>query len=124
MSRLVKIIFIILGSISLILGIIGIFLPGLPTTPFLLLTAALYIRSSTYLYQRLINHRLLGKYIKNYAEKRGISLRVKRYSIALMWFMITISVLFLIKSIPIKVVVIGIGIIGTIVMGFVVRTVR
>lgn len=124
MSRLVKIIFIILGSISLILGIIGIFVPGLPTTPFLLLTAASYIRSSAYLYQKLITNKFLGKYIQNYSEKRGISLRVKWYSIVLMWFMITISVVFLIKSIPIKVVVIGIGIIGTIVMGFVIKTVK
>ncbi|MDR2840025.1 MAG: YbaN family protein, partial [Paludibacter sp.] len=57
-----KLLFIILGLISLALGIIGIFLPLLPTTPFLLLSAALFARGSQRLYNWLINHRVLGSY--------------------------------------------------------------
>ena len=124
MSYFYKVLLIILGTIFLGLGILGIFIPGLPTTPFLLLTAALYLRSSQRLYQKLITNKILGRYIQNYTEKRGITNRVKIYSIGIMWFMIGISVVFLIKVVTIKMVIIGIGLIGTIVMGFVVKTVR
>ena len=69
MSYFYKVLLIILGTIFLGLGILGIFIPGLPTTPFLLLTAALYLRSSQRLYQKLISNKILGKYIQNYTEK-------------------------------------------------------
>lgn len=124
MGRFIKIVFIFLGSISLCLGVIGIFIPGLPTTPFLLLTAALYIRSSDFLYNKLISNRILGKYIRNYSEKKGISLRVKIYSISIMWLMITLSTRFLIDLYWVDILVIFIGFIGTIVMGFVLKTVH
>ena len=80
-----KTVCIILGTVSLALGIIGIFLPLLPTTPFLLLTAALYFRGSPRLYQWLLNHKCLGPYIRNFRENRAIPLRAKVVSIALMW---------------------------------------
>lgn len=124
MGRFIKIVFIFLGSISLCLGVIGIFIPGLPTTPFLLLTAAFYIRSSDFLYNKLISNRILGKYIRNYSEKKGISLRVKIYSISIMWLMITLSTRFLIDLYWVDILVIFIGFIGTIVMGFVLKTVH
>ena len=59
------------------LGIAGIFLPLLPTTPFLLLAAACYVRSSPRLYRWLMNHRWTGEYIRDYREKRGLPLRTK-----------------------------------------------
>ncbi|WP_373830933.1 YbaN family protein, partial [Bacteroides heparinolyticus] len=77
--------YIILGTISLVLGFIGIFLPLLPTTPFLLLTAALYFRGSPRLYQWLLNHKYLGTYIRNFRENKAIPLRAKIYSLLLMW---------------------------------------
>lgn len=80
-----KLIFGILGSITLVLGILGIFLPVLPTTPFLLLTAFFYVRSSERLYNWLMNHRHLGPYIKSFREERAIPLRVKIVSITLLW---------------------------------------
>lgn len=124
MSRVLKILFIIFGTISLCLGVIGIFVPGLPTTPFLLLTAGLYIRSSEYLYNKLISNKILGKYLRNYSENKGISLRVKIYSISIMWLMITFSTLFLIDYFWVDILVVLVGFIGTIVMGFVVKTIR
>ncbi len=124
MKLIVKLLLVLLGSISLFFGIVGIFLPGLPTTPFVLLSAALYLRSSDYLFRKLVTNKYLGKYIKNFHEKRGITLRVKWYSILLMWFMISISVVFFIKIITIKLLILGIGFIGTIVMGFVIKTVK
>lgn len=80
-----KFLLILLGSVSLALGIVGIFVPLLPTTPFLLLTAALWVRSSPQLYVWLVRNRYLGEYIRNYRENRAIPLRAKAVSLTLMW---------------------------------------
>ena len=66
MDKLKKTITIILGFISIFLGVIGILLPILPTTPFILLSGYLFSKSSTKFHNWLINHKYLGKYIKNY----------------------------------------------------------
>ncbi|PKP21255.1 MAG: DUF454 domain-containing protein [Bacteroidetes bacterium HGW-Bacteroidetes-20] len=115
---------IFLGTISLGFGILGIFIPGLPTTPFLLLTASLYLRSSQKLYQKLIANKYLGKYIIRFNEEKGITKIGKIYSISIMWLMITLSVLFLIQLLIVKIIVISVGIIGTIVMGFLLKTIK
>ena len=65
------------GTVSVLLGILGIILPLLPTTPFLLLAAASYAKSSEKFYNWLINNRFFGNYIRNYREGKGIPLRVK-----------------------------------------------
>ncbi|MBR5844807.1 MAG: YbaN family protein [Rikenellaceae bacterium] len=80
-----KIVFIIIGSIAFALGIIGIFLPLLPTTPLLLLAAALYFRSSPRLYEWLLNHPYFGRYIRNFRESRAIPLHAKIVSVSLLW---------------------------------------
>jgi uncharacterized membrane protein YbaN (DUF454 family) len=87
----VKTVYIILGSVSLGLGIAGAFLPVLPTTPFLLLTAALYLKGSPRLYEWLINHKYLGPYIRNYRDNRAIPLRAKIVSVVLLWATILLS---------------------------------
>ena len=74
-----------LGIICVGLGTAGIFVPMLPTTPFLLLAAALFARSSRRLYRRLLSHRVLGVYIRSFLEERAIPLRVKVVSLTLMW---------------------------------------
>ena len=84
-----KYLLIILGSICLALGVIGIFLPLLPTTPFLLLSAALYVRSSDKLYQWLIHQKYLGNYIRNFREHKAIPLRAKIISITMVWITLT-----------------------------------
>lgn len=80
-----KIMLIVLGSIALVLGIIGIFLPLLPTTPFLLLAAALYFRSSPRLYDWLLSQKRLGPYIRNFREHKAIPLRAKTISVSMVW---------------------------------------
>ena len=75
----------ILGCAAFVLGVVGIFVPLLPTTPFLLLAAALWVRSSPRLYEWLLAHRCFGGYIRNFRENRAIPLRAKVVSIALMW---------------------------------------
>ena len=84
-----KYLLIILGSICMSLGVIGIFLPLLPTTPFLLLSAALYVRSSDKLYQWLIHQKYLGEYIRNFREHKAIPLRAKIISITMVWITLT-----------------------------------
>lgn len=121
---MLKIFLIILGTICISLGILGIFIPGLPTTPFLLLAASLYVRSSDKLYNKLINHKILGKYIYNYRKNKGITKKTKIYSIILMWVMISCSVIFFIKIFYVKIIVLTVGLIGTIIMGFVIKTVN
>ncbi|MEG1759104.1 MAG: YbaN family protein [Alistipes sp.] len=77
--------YILLGSLSLTLGIIGIFVPLLPTTPFLLLAATLFFNSSPRLYVWLTHHKYFGEYIRNYRENHAIPLRAKIVSLTLMW---------------------------------------
>ena len=72
-----KYIYLFIGFLSLILGVIGIFLPVLPTTPFLLLSAALFFRSSPRAYDWLLTHKYLGPYIRSFREDRMIPLRAK-----------------------------------------------
>lgn len=80
-----KILLVVLGCISCVLGIVGIFVPLLPTTPFLLLSAALWVRSSPRLYGWLLAHPCFGEYVRNFRENRAIPLRAKIISLTLMW---------------------------------------
>ena len=80
------------GCVSTALGIIGIFLPLLPTTPFLLLAAACFVRSSERLYGWLIHHRWLGAYIRNYRDHRAITRTAKVVTLGLLWLTIGYSV--------------------------------
>ena len=98
-----KTICIILGTISLGLGILGIFLPLLPTTPFLLLTAALYFKGSPRLYQWLLNHKYFGTYIRNFRENKAIPLRAKIISLLLMWGTMLYCIFFLIPLVWVKI---------------------
>lgn len=82
------------GSVSTFLGIAGIFLPLLPTTPFLLLASWCFVRSSDKLHNKLMNNKYLGPFIKNYKEKRGITLRNKVFSLAFLYITLTISFIF------------------------------
>jgi hypothetical protein len=80
------------GSVSLALAVLGIFLPLLPTTPFLLLASACYVRSSERLHGWLMGNRLLGGYIRNFQERRGIPLRAKLMTVGLLWLPLLYSV--------------------------------
>lgn len=119
----VKYLWIFLGTLSLAIGAIAIVVPGLPTTAFLLLSAWLYLKSSPRLYSKLISNKYLGPYILEFQEKKGMTRRTKIHAIGTMWVMIAVSCIFFIKSLTVIVFVLGLGIIGTVVMGWIVRTV-
>jgi uncharacterized membrane protein YbaN (DUF454 family) len=119
-----RFILVLLGTIFLGVGVVGIVVPGLPTTPFLLLAAGLYMRSSDRLYNWLLSTSICGKRIRRWQEKRGMTIREKVLTILMMWSMIAVSVIFLLSSSEGRLIVISLGIIGTVVMGFVIRTIR
>jgi uncharacterized membrane protein YbaN (DUF454 family) len=119
---LLKMLFIVLGTLTLGVGVIGIFVPGLPTTPFLLLTAGLYLRSSDRLYSKILANRYIGSYIYEFQKSKSITIRSKVYSIALMWAMIFISAYYFIPNIVWQIVLLILGVIGTVVMGLIIKT--
>ncbi len=84
-SSLRKLLLMSAGILAVGLGVVGIFLPLLPTTPFLLLAAACFIRSSDALYEWLTNHRWFGTYIRNYREHRATTRMTKIVTLALLW---------------------------------------
>jgi len=97
-NSLTKLILIILGFLSLGLGILGLFVPILPTTPFLLLSAYLFSKSSRKMYIWINSNRVFGKYIKRYIEGLGIPLKTKILSISTLWITISISVYFFVHN--------------------------
>ena len=109
-NRLSRWILIGSGTFFLGLGIIGIFLPLLPTTPFILLAASCYARSSKRLYNWLLNNRWFGNYIKNYREGKGVPFKVKILSISFLWIAIGYSVIFVVKILSVKIILILIAV--------------
>ena len=85
--------YIFSGFLSLFLGITGIFIPVLPTTPFLLLSSFCFLRSSKRLYEALLSHRILGQYIYNYITYKAIPKRTKYTMMAFLWLTLTASIL-------------------------------
>lgn len=85
MKTIFKHICLVLGSVALGFGVLGIFVPMLPTTPFLLLAAICYVRSSEDAYRWLLEHKHLGRYVRDYASGDGIPLATKRVAILTMW---------------------------------------
>ena len=101
---------IIVGTFFVGLGIVGIFLPLLPTTPFFLLAAACYARSSKRFYNWLLKNRWFGNYIKNYREGKGVSLEVKILSISFLWIAIGYSAIFVLRILLGRIILILIAI--------------
>lgn len=97
------------GSVSFILGLAGVFLPVIPTTPFLLLSAACYMRSSDRAYSRLISHRRFGPLIRDYSEKGTIPARTKVIAILLMSFGIGITMLFFTDSPLVRLILLAVA---------------
>lgn len=82
------------GLICVGLGAIGIILPGLPTTPFLLLAAYCFARSSEHFHSWLLNHRWFGNYVRNFEEGRGMTRRAKAATLLLMWLSFGVTIIF------------------------------
>jgi len=92
------------GILSVGLAAVGILLPLLPTTPFLLLAAACFVRSSDRLYRWLTTHRVFGPYIRNYREHRAITRQAKILTLLLLWATIGYSYFAVVRSPAVRVV--------------------
>ncbi len=92
------------------LGTLGIFLPLLPTTPFLLLAAACYARGSKRFYNWLVSNRWFGNYIKNYREKKALPLKTKVFSIVLLWATMGYSTILVVNTFLVRALLVGIAI--------------
>lgn len=113
-----RILFGIGGTLALVLAVLGIFIPGIPCTPFALLSAALLAKSSDRLYNWLLNNKILGPRIKNYQRRKGISKGGKIKVIVLMSTMVLISAFVIIKVLAIKIIILSAGVIGAITVWF------
>ncbi len=119
--KLRRIIFIVLGVLCVLLGAAGTVVPGLPTTPFLLLASWFFYRSSPRLRNKLLSS-WLGKYIRDYERNKGLTWQKKCGIILFMTAMCTLSIVCFIESTAVRIVVGVAGLIGGIVVGFVVPT--
>tara|TARA_B100001146_G_C16174325_1_gene431593 strand:+ start:718 stop:1119 length:402 start_codon:yes stop_codon:yes gene_type:complete len=115
-NKSIRLLLVLLGSISVGMGVIGIFVPGWPTTIFLIIASYFYIRSSDKLYNWLLNNKILGIYLKNYYSGKGMPVKAKIFSIAMMWVFGLLSIFLWIPSnlIIIKILVFILLIIGSI----------
>ena len=115
-NKSIRLLWVLLGSLSVGMGVIGIFVPGWPTTIFLIIGSYFYIRSSEKLYNWLINNKILGIYLKNYYSGKGMPLKAKIFSILMMWSFGLLSIFLWIPSnlMIVKITVFILLVIGTI----------
>ena len=108
-----RIFFITLGIVCVILAGLGVLLPGLPATPFLLLASYAFARSSKRMHDWLINNKVFGPILSDFLDRKGIRLHIKVISLAMMWGMMFLSVFYLIENDIVKYVAAGGAVVGT-----------
>ena len=111
-SRTVRYFYIAGGTVSFVLGMIGLLLPVIPTSPFLLLTAFCYARGSERFYVWLITNPHFGEYIRALRAGEGIPLRVKLYALLVLWLTLGTTIVFIIPILGVKVLLalVGLGV--------------
>ena len=105
-DKLKRRLFVIAGTIALVIGVFGIIIPVLPTTPFLLLAAICYMRGSQRLYNALLCNRFIGSYVRNYLEGRGMSLKMKVWTLSLLWAAIVCTATLAIEGLIIRIILV------------------
>lgn len=97
-EKVKHLLFIILGTLFLGIGCIGLIRPILPTTPFLILAAACYVRGADRIYGWMMRNRLFGEFIKNYLEGKGIKSMQKVITLVFLWVMIIFTTVYMIEN--------------------------
>ena len=118
LDRTKKLLLITAGTICVGLGIIGLVLPVVPTSPFLLLAAACYARSSKRFYNRLLANPIFGPPIRQWREDRSIPARAKWLAIAMILFTFSVTVIFILEDTPARLIM---SLIGLLVIVFLYR---
>lgn len=99
-SRTTRLLFGLAGGVALALGVLGIFLPGLPTTPFVLLAAGCFAKASPRVHQWLLNHRLFGPMVRDWEQHRSLTRRTKAVAVGSMSVMVGASALWVFAGRP------------------------
>jgi uncharacterized membrane protein YbaN (DUF454 family) len=97
-NRIVRAFFFVAGTVSLVVGAVGIVLPVLPTTPLLLLAFACYCRSSRRMTRWILTNKYFGDYIRRYMEGKGIPLKTKILALTILWITICFSAFFMVHD--------------------------
>lgn len=108
-----KLLFNVVGTLALLLAVLGVFLPLLPTTPFLLLASACYLRGSKRMHTWLLQAPVLGKILSDYHQHRVVPLRAKVMAILFLWPSMAFSI-YKVQKWPVTIILIAIGIIVTV----------
>jgi uncharacterized protein len=111
------------GTAAVVTGLVGIVVPVLPTTPFLLLGAICYMHSSPRLYKALVRGRFIGAYLRNYLEGRGMSVRVKIWTLGLLWVAIGCSAAFATHGLLVRLILLAV-LVGVTVHVLLIKTIR
>ena len=111
-NPLLRVLWVGLGCLFVGLGAIGAVVPGMPTTVFLVLAAACFIRSSQRLYDWLISNKTFGPYLKDYREGKGIPRRAKVLALSMIVIFVSFAVFYAIEATQTKVLVGLVGLIG------------
>lgn len=115
-SRTVRTLLWIAGSVSLMLGVIGVILPGLPTTPFILLAAACYAKALPKLHAWLLNHRWMGPMLRDWERDHSLTRRTKTVAVVSMMLMVSISIWSFRGRLAVQLVLLVTGLIGAFVV--------
>jgi hypothetical protein len=111
-----KIVFTLIGTVSLLIGLVGIILPIIPTTPFILFSAWCYYRGSKRFHDWLVNHPYLGPIVEEYGNGEGMTKESKIKAIILTWTAVLMTAVFILQSLLMRAIIIVIAVIGTIVL--------
>lgn len=103
-----KILLTVIGSIAVVLAVLGLFLPLLPTTPFLLLASACYMRGSTRMHRRLLENRVFGEYLRNFEEGKGIPRKARIIALTLLWASLLFSI-HQVRIVPLQIMLAALG---------------
>lgn len=106
----VRVILIAGGFLFVAIGILGMFLPLLPTTVFFLIAAWCFARSSEKFHSWMHNNRLFGKYLSNYSARKGMTLHSKIFSISFLWLGMIVSIIFATELLYIRILLVAIAI--------------
>lgn len=107
---LIRYAYLVSGFLLVAIGVIGIFLPLLPTTIFLILASACFVKSSPTANEWLRNNKYLGQYLKNYQDGRGLTIKSKIFTLIFLWLSILFSAYYFTEELYIRIILLAIAV--------------